>query len=89
MSDEERPIAWLALDKGTPIFSSDGQEIGRVTEIVADEAEDIFSGLVVRSGLIDMTPQLIPADTIESLTNKAVRLNIPEKEARALPIYEG
>jgi sporulation protein YlmC with PRC-barrel domain len=41
------PVSYLALDTGTPVFASDGREIGRVAQVVADADADIFEGLVV------------------------------------------
>lgn len=41
------PVSYLGLEEGTPVFASDGREIGRVGRVVADEDADIFEGLVV------------------------------------------
>jgi len=32
------PVSYLGLEEGTPVFASDGREIGRVGRVVADEA---------------------------------------------------
>jgi hypothetical protein len=52
VTDTERPIAWLALEKGTPVLDADGAEIGKVLEVVGDEQKDIFSGIRWRHGLL-------------------------------------
>ena len=83
---EETPIAWLALEEGTPILASDGAEIGRVTTVVADEQKDIFSGVTFRPGLLD-GQKFVPADSIDRLTASAVHLRISEAEADALDDY--
>ncbi len=88
MSDTGAPIAWSALDKGTPIFSSDSDEIGKVADIIADRQKDIFSGLTFRPGLLDDTI-FIPASAIESLHERAVRLNLSRAESETLEPYEG
>lgn len=88
MSDTGAPIAWLALDTGTPIYSSDNDEIGKVTDIIADREKDIFSGITFRPGLLEGT-NFIPASAIESLTEDAVRLNVTKAEAEAFEPYEG
>ena len=85
---DETPIAWLALEEGTPIVTSDDEQAGKVTEIVADRAQDIFSGITFRRGLLDK-PLFVPADRIDRLTKGAVYLGIPEAELDGLMPYEG
>lgn len=88
MSDSGAPIAWVALDTGTPIYSSDDTEIGKVNDIIADREKDIFSGITFRPGLLETTV-FIPATAIESMTENAVRLSLTKTEAEALEPYEG
>src|SRR3712207_2862024 len=45
--DHGAPIAYLALEEGVPVQTSDGREVGRVKRVLADEGTDIFDGLVV------------------------------------------
>jgi uncharacterized protein YrrD len=80
MSDVEKPIAWLALKKGIAVRGSDGKEIGKVEEVVADVGKDIFSGLIVDTGLFDRS-RFVPADLIERMTTVGVHLTIPAGEA--------
>ena len=82
----DTPIAWLALDEGTPILASDGEEVGRVTTVVADEQKDIFSGVTFRPGLLD-GERFVPASAIERLTEGAVHLNITATQAAELEPY--
>jgi len=46
-ADPGRPIAYLALEEGTPVFAVDGTEIGSVEHVLADVDVDIFDGLVI------------------------------------------
>lgn len=82
----DAPIAWLALDEGTPILASDGEEVGRVATIVADEQKDIFSGVTFKPGLLD-GQRFVPADAIDRLTQAAVHLNITAAQAADLEPY--
>lgn len=84
MSDA--PIAWLALDEGTPILARDGEEVGRVVTVVADEQKDIFSGVTFRPGLL-VGERFVPASAIDRLTESAVHLNITSGEAETLEPY--
>jgi len=41
------PISYLVLEKGTPVFDSDGTEVGKVEHVLAAPEEDIFDGIVI------------------------------------------
>lgn len=82
----DAPIAWLALAEGTPILSSDGQEVGRVATVVADEQKDIFSGVTFKPGLLD-GQRFVPASAIDRLTESAVHLNISAQQTEDLEPY--
>ncbi|HWC13264.1 MAG TPA: PRC-barrel domain-containing protein [Actinomycetota bacterium] len=86
MSDET-PIAWLALASGTPIYSADNEEIGKVDEVVADRQKDIFSGVTFKTGLLS-SALFVPAERIASMTEDAVRTTIPAAEKDSLEPYE-
>ncbi len=85
---DETPIAWLALEKGTPIHTADGQQLGKVSTVVADEEKDIFSGVTFRPGLLE-AERFIPAELIDQMTEKAVYLTISAADADRLQSYEG
>lgn len=88
MADEETPIAWLALEEGTPIYAREGAAIGKVADVIADREKDIFSGITFRPGLLD-TPLFVPASKIDEITTEAVRLSLSSGEAGELRPYEG
>ncbi|MGH2734858.1 MAG: DUF2171 domain-containing protein [Actinomycetota bacterium] len=83
MNDDERPLAWTALEQGTPVVASGGREIGRITDVVGDLQKDIFSGVTFRHGLLD-SHHFVPADAIASITAQSVVLKIDEAQAEAL-----
>ena len=43
------PISYLLLADGTPVFTPDGREVGTVEHVLADDASDVFDGLVIDS----------------------------------------
>jgi sporulation protein YlmC with PRC-barrel domain len=71
----DRQIAWTALDKGTTVLASDGEELGKVSEVVADAQKDIFSGIVITPGLLGSN-LFAPASLIEEITDGAVKLTL-------------
>jgi uncharacterized protein YrrD len=87
MSDAT-PISWMALDKGTPVRSSDGADLGKVGEVVADRQKDIFSGITLTSGLFD-SDRFVPADLIETITTEAVVLTVDEDQTESFEPYDG
>jgi hypothetical protein len=46
--DRGAPMSYLTLEPGTPVFTSDGAEVGRVEHVLAVPEADIFDGLVVK-----------------------------------------
>jgi hypothetical protein len=81
----EQPVSWLLIEEGWEVVGSDGKGIGRVDQVLADR--DIFSGLVVATGALGK-PRWVPAELVEEIAEKAVRLSITSKEADRLEEYE-
>jgi uncharacterized protein YrrD len=88
MNDEARPIAWAALEKGTTVTSSDGNEVGKLSSVIADEQEDIFSGITFRQGVLDRE-RFVPADQIAHMTSHRVELRLTSQETENLDPYTG
>lgn len=86
MADEDRPIAWPALKEGTPVHDSSGAELGKVGRVVADQQQDIFSGITVTSGIFS-TERFVPADLVGRITESSVELNVGADEAEQLKPY--
>lgn len=84
-----QPIAWMALESGTAIVTSDGTELGRVHEVVADRQKDIFSGITFRDGVLS-GERFVPAATIDTITSEEVRLTVSSAEAEGkIEPYDG
>ncbi|CAN5693395.1 hypothetical protein BH18ACT15_BH18ACT15_11300 [soil metagenome] len=75
-------IAWTALEQGTPIVTADGEEIGRVSTVVADEQKDIFYGVTFRPGALE-GERFIPAALVDRLTTDRVLLTVDGRRAEA------
>ena len=41
------PVSYLVLERGTPVYGPDGEEVGTVEHVLAAPEEDIFDGVVV------------------------------------------
>ena len=78
---EERPLAWNAIQPGTPVLASDGVEMGSVVEVAGSPEDDIYHGIVFRSGTL-APAQLAPAADIGEVTERAVHLKVAAATAR-------
>ena len=77
----EQPIAWNALSPGTSILTSDGEELGRVHEVIADRQQDIFSGITFSDGVLG-GDRFVPAELIDRITTEQVTLTASASEAK-------
>jgi len=50
LDDPGAPVSYKALERGTPVLSADGVEIGRAERAVENVKEQIFDGIVMRAG---------------------------------------
>jgi hypothetical protein len=81
--DEGLPIAYEVLEKGVPVLSSDGRQIGTVHHVVAAPEQDIFHGLVIATPVSGR--RFIEAADIASLHERGVDLKIDSAAAQSLP----
>ena len=77
------PVSYLALAEGTAVLGSDGEEVGHVAHVLADEEQDIFDGIVIAHGLGHHT--FADAEQIAAIHEHGVTLTIAAAEAEALP----
>ena len=78
----DEPASYLTLEEGTPVVSSDGEEIGTVEHVLADEEEDIFDGLVIASGGHHLFAE---AALIDEMRAREVCLKLDAPSCRRLP----
>ena len=81
--DLGRPISYLALAEGTAVLGSDGDEVGHVAHVLADEELDIFDGIVIAHALGHHT--FADAEQVAAIHENGVTLTITAAEAEALP----
>lgn len=84
--DEGAPIAYEVLDRGVPVYASDGEQIGTVDHVVSAPAQDIFHGIVMRIG---NDRRFVAADQIRSLHERGVDLDMDATSAATLPSPHG
>src|SRR5262245_14304700 len=86
MSDEPTPIAYTALQPGTPVLLNDGQELGTCAAILHVEEVDVFDGLVVD---VHGEQKFVDADHIGQITTAAVHTTLSSDDVAGLPVPDG
>jgi hypothetical protein len=80
--DEGHPVHYSALSPGTPIYSSDGVEVGRVRSVLDNRKEHIFDGLVFADSAGKL--RFVDAPEVARTAERAVTLAIDAEEAGRL-----
>ena len=83
--DPGEPISYLALSEGTDVISSDGEEIGTVTHVLADPEEDIFDGIVIDDRVGPGGHRFVDAGLVEAIHERAVILKLAAEACKGLP----
>jgi len=86
-SDDGYAVNYTALEPGTPVYSSEGEEVGRVHEVWDNAREHIFDGLVIEGA--DGKRRFVDAPEVARTAERAVRLNITAAEVQQLGPPEG
>ncbi|HEX3267054.1 MAG TPA: hypothetical protein VHQ98_03615 [Gaiellaceae bacterium] len=81
------PVAWFLIEKHWTAVGSDGKGFGKVEEVLGDTSLDIFSGLVVGTGLLHR-PRYVPAELVSEIVEGRVTLSIGKDEFTRLEEYE-
>lgn len=80
--DEGHPVHYSALSPGTPIYSSDGVEVGRVRTVLDNRKEHIFDGLVFADPSGEL--RFVDAPEVARTAERAVTLEIDAEQAGRL-----
>ncbi len=73
----------MAVPAHSPVYASDGAEVGRVLEVAALPSEDIFHGIVFQHHARGRT-YLAPADGVARITARGVYLTADSAQAEQL-----
>ena len=87
MSDaSDHPIAYTALQPGTPVHTSDGHPFATVQAVLVDEKVSVFDGIVVQTaeGI-----RFVDADHIGLIYTSRVGTTLSSEEAVNLPLPDG
>ena len=80
------PVAWFLIEKQWSVVGSDDKELGKVEAVLGDTSLDIFSGLVVGTGLLHR-PRYVPAELVSEIVEGRVTLSMGKEELERLEEY--
>jgi hypothetical protein len=83
--DYGEPTSYMAVKEGCDVVSSDGEKVGTVQHVLADEEEDVFDGIVIDTQLGPGGMHFVDAPQVSECFERAVQLRIPASEVPGLP----
>ena len=67
------PVAWLLIEPGWTVYDANGEKVGKVKQVLADEQADIFHGVLVERGLLGDEEEIV-ADRIAGIHESHLHL---------------
>jgi hypothetical protein len=80
------PIAYTALQPGTPVLTSGGDQFATVQAVLVDEKVSVFDGIVVQT---TEGARFVDADQIGPIYTTYVCTTLSAEEAASLPLPDG
>ena len=78
----------MEFEEGARIFTSTGEEIGRLSRIVIDPRTNEVTHLVLREGQFGTEDRVLPAGWVTSANKKRIELQEAEIDSADLPLFE-
>lgn len=79
------PSSYEVLERGTPVYSSDGEQIGKVAHVLAVEEEDVFDGVVIGEHVFGRDHRFADADDVDRIYDRGVVLKLDRAACERLP----
>jgi hypothetical protein len=84
VDDLGAPSSYLAVRKGVPVFSSDGEEMGRLVEVLKDAKADMFDGVIFDTTRGPGGHRFVDAPEVGEIFEGGIVLKIDAAEAARL-----
>jgi uncharacterized protein YrrD len=79
------PISYEVLERGTAVYTRDGEQVGIVAHVLAAEDADIFEGIVIAEHRGHGGHRFVEADDIGDMYERAVMLKLDRAATERLP----
>lgn len=85
MDDLGQPSSYLTVSKGVPVYSSDGEKLGRVVNVLSAPNIDMFDGIVFDTTVGPGGHRFVDAPEVGEIFESGVVLKIDAAAAANLP----
>lgn len=85
MDDLGHPISYLVAKRGIPVFSSDGEKLGRVVRILAAPEAHMFDGVLFDTSWGPGGRRFVDAPEVGGIYERGIVLEIDAAAAAELP----
>lgn len=85
MEDLGKPSSYLTVGKGVPVYSSDGEKLGRVVNVLSAPNIDMFDGIVFDTTAGPGGHRFVDAPEVGEIFEGGVVLKIDAATAANLP----
>lgn len=79
------PVSYKVLTRGTPVYSSDEQQIGKVSHVLAADDEDVFDGIVIGEHIFGEEHRFADADDVQEIFERGVLLKLDGAACEQMP----
>jgi hypothetical protein len=76
------PVSWMMIEPGWTVVDSGGEDVGTIEEVLGDPDADIFSGLIIHTGLL--ARKYAPSELVGEIVEGRVQLLSSKDEVDAL-----
>jgi hypothetical protein len=81
--DDGHAVHYTAVTRGTPVYGSDEEVVGKVVEVLDNYREHIMDGVVFETP--DGVRRFVDAPEVARTAERGVTLTIPAADAAVLP----
>jgi hypothetical protein len=78
-------ISYMVLGRGVPVFSSDGERLGKVIRVQRDSHTHMFDGIVIDTKPGPGGRRFVDAPEVGEIHERGVILELDAQEAAKLP----
>jgi uncharacterized protein YrrD len=85
MADLGPPGSYMTLEEGMAVYSSDGEKLGEIEHVLADEDAAIFDGIVIDRSVLPGGHRFADATQVDECYERGVVLSVDAAAAKGLP----
>jgi hypothetical protein len=83
----EPQVSWMAIEADAPVFSSEGEAVGKVESVVGDQEADVFTGLAVSIDVLGPS-RFVPSEAVRGIWPERVHVALTKAQIERLPEYK-